>query len=264
MLRSAPASDADLLMQLRAERSHHGGTWGVLGGARDAHESAVVTAVREAGEEATVDAHQLRVEASWVDDHGGWSYTTVVASAVGHIDPAPRNWESDAVRWIADAQVDDLPLHHGFARTWPLLRTVGAAPVLVVDAANTIGSRPDGWWKDRAGAVTRLRDALAAAAVDGFARDVLLPTTAGLADVTVFPDVVLVSEGAARDVGTVPGVEVTAASGSGDDRIVEAVAERVPGPRPVVVVTADRELADRVRALGASVIGPRTLLDQLS
>ncbi|MEV1288966.1 hypothetical protein [Micromonospora sp. NPDC049679] len=35
-----------------------------------------------------------------------------------------------------------------------------AIPLLVVDAANVVGSRPDGWWRDRAGATVRLRDAL--------------------------------------------------------------------------------------------------------
>ena len=34
--------------------------------------------------------------------------------------------------------------------------------VLVVDAANVVGSRPDGWWKDRAGAARRLHDSRAA------------------------------------------------------------------------------------------------------
>ncbi len=53
-------------------------------------------------------------------------------------------------------------------------------------------------------------------------------------------------EGAARDVPAVPGVAVVAAPGSGDDTIVELVAGR-PGRRRVVV-TADRELGDRVRA----------------
>ncbi|MBF9131576.1 hypothetical protein I0C86_21795, partial [Plantactinospora sp. S1510] len=36
-----------------------------------------------------------------------------------------------------------------------------AEPLLVVDAANVVGSKPDGWWRDRAAATARLRDRLA-------------------------------------------------------------------------------------------------------
>ncbi|GHC54009.1 NTP pyrophosphohydrolase [Streptomyces cinnamoneus] len=123
--------------------------------------------------------------------------------------------------------------------------------LLVVDAANVVGCVPDGWWRDRLGAAERLRDALAAYAVDGLPAGVPVPSAGPL-------EIVLVVEGAARGVGAVPGVRVEAAPGSGDDRIVEVVAARTPG-RPCVVVTADRELRARVRALGAEVAGPRTV-----
>ncbi|UCM91967.1 NTP pyrophosphohydrolase [Streptomyces marincola] len=115
-------------------------------------------------------------------------------------------------------------------------------PLLVVDGANVVGSVPDGWWRDRRGAASRLRDRLARR-----------PGPA---------EVVLVVEGAARGVASVPGVRVEAAAGSGDDRIVALVAERAPG-RPCVVVTADRGLRARVVAAGAEVRGPRALLDEL-
>jgi hypothetical protein len=203
---------------------------------------------------------QVRVEASYLDDHGGWGYTTVVASALTEIRLRPRSDESDAVRWVPLAQVDALALHPGFARTWPLLRDVGPAPVLVVDAANVIGSRPDGWWRDRPGAVSRLRDQLADVARAGSESEALGPAVAGL---RVYPRVVLVVEGAAREVAAVDGVEVVPAPGSGDDALVEVVAARAAGERAVLVVTADRELRRRVGALGARVLGPRTLLDLL-
>ncbi|MGW1198173.1 NTP pyrophosphohydrolase [Streptomyces sp. NPDC002536] len=116
--------------------------------------------------------------------------------------------------------------------------------LLVVDAANVVGSVPDGWWRDRAGAAGRLRDRLAAGAADGLSAGPL--------------EIVLVVEGAARGVAPVPGVQVVAAAGSGDECIVELVAARAPGRR-CIVVTADRELRDRVRALGAEVVGPRTV-----
>ena len=195
LLRSSDAADPAVGLQLRAEWSHHGGTWGLLGGARDVHETAVEAALREAGEEATVLPDQVRVEASYLDDHGGWGYTTVVATACTAMTLQPLSAESDAVRWVPLGQVDALSLHPGFARTWPSLRTVGPAPLLVVDAANVIGSRPDGWWHDRAGAVERLRDQLAGLASAGTEAGVLGSTLPGL---RVHPVVVLVVEGAAR------------------------------------------------------------------
>ncbi|MFH8407663.1 NTP pyrophosphohydrolase [Streptomyces sp. NPDC018019] len=119
--------------------------------------------------------------------------------------------------------------------------------LVVVDAANVVGSVPDGWWRDRHAAAERLRDALAGPAPDG------LP---GCAEPPV--RLVLVVEGAARGVASVPGVEVVAADGSGDDRIVELVRDADRGP-DCVVVTADRGLRERVTRLGARVAGPRSV-----
>jgi hypothetical protein len=113
---------------------------------------------------------------------------------------------------------------------------------LVVDAANVIGSVPDGWWRDRRGAALRLRDQLAATD---------LP----------YDDVILVVEGKAAGIEDAPGVRVVSAPGSGDDTIVDLV--RQLGGR-VTVVTADRGLRERVTALGATVIGPRTLRESLT
>jgi len=117
--------------------------------------------------------------------------------------------------------------------------------LLIVDGANVVGSRPDGWWRDRAGAARRLRDAL-------------LPVAAGgLPDLPPPLEVVLVVEGEARGVAAVDGVRVVAAPGSGDDTIVDLVA--TAHPRRTVVVTADRGLRERVQSLGAEVRGPRAL-----
>ncbi len=120
-----------------------------------------------------------------------------------------------------------------------------ARPLIIVDAANVVGSVPDGWWKDRAGANVRLRDAITT-----------LGET-GLPDLPGPVDVVMVVEGAARSVEGAPGVEVVAAAGSGDDAIVAVVAEH-PNRRRVVV-TADRGLRERVRELGADVVGPTAI-----
>ncbi len=120
--------------------------------------------------------------------------------------------------------------------------------VLIVDGANVVGSRPDGWWRDRAGAARRLHERLAAAE---------------LAD-----EVVLVLEGAARRghaAGRDGQVRTVHAPGSGDDAIAEEVVRQMARAdvARVAVVTADRALRDRVEAAGGSCHGPRWLLDQL-
>src|SRR5690349_12356438 len=119
-------------------------------------------------------------------------------------------------------------------------------PLLVVDAANVVGSVPDGWWRDRAGAAIRLRDRLVPV------------TSAGLADLPGPVEVVLVVEGKARDIPDTPGVRVERAAGSGDDAIVDVV-RAADGQRPVCVVTADRELRRLVEQLGARTLGPSVI-----
>ena len=68
-----------VLLQHRAPWSHHGDTWGVPGGARRSDEDALTAALREAKEEAGVDADVVTPYVSVLDDHGPWSYTTVLA-----------------------------------------------------------------------------------------------------------------------------------------------------------------------------------------
>ncbi len=119
--------------------------------------------------------------------------------------------------------------------------------MLLIDAANVIGSRPDGWWRDREGAARRFTERVRAAVADG----------------RLEPPVTVVLEGRARagaHEGQADGVDVVHAPGEGDDTIASAAAA---GPGSVVV-TADRELADRVRATGAEVVGPRWLIDRLT
>jgi hypothetical protein len=127
-------------------------------------------------------------------------------------------------------------------------------PLVVVDAANVVGSVPDGWWRDRHGAAERLRERLTGLAEAGFPADRTgLPGWAVGAPL----EVVLVVEGAARGVASVPGVRVDPAPGSGDDLIV-ALVERARGRR-CLVVTADRGLRARAGARGAEVAGPRAV-----
>lgn len=118
---------------------------------------------------------------------------------------------------------------------------------VVVDAANCVGSVPDGWWRDRAGATRRLRDAIDP---EGLAVTLHLAET---------PSVVLVVEGRARGVESTTTVRVVDAPGSGDDEIVAVVAELATRGESAVVVTADRGLRARVACLGARTVGPRAV-----
>lgn len=111
-----------VLLQHRALWSHHGGTWGLPGGARLEHESAVDAAIREAQEEAGVPAGLLRLQFTSVLDLGFWSYTTVVARATEVFEPVIGDPESIALRWVRLACVEELPLHPAFAESWPRLR----------------------------------------------------------------------------------------------------------------------------------------------
>lgn len=147
----------------------------------------------------------------------------------------------------------------------------------MVDVANVMGARADGWWRDRAGAAARLCREIAALAGRGIGADQAERS---------FPSYVLVLEGQARAaagmienetienetinnemIDNVPTrVRVLSAAGSGDDTIVEVVAEIVEilaaatEDASCLVVTADRELRQRCAALGAAVAGPGWLL----
>lgn len=153
-----------VLLQLRVAWSHHGGTWGLPGGARDSDESPVEGALREVWEETGIEPADVSPRASSVDDLGGdstgWSYTTVLADAVRPL-VTVANRESDELRWVPESEVPLLPLHPGLRDSWPYQH----APVrtLVVDTANLLGAVPDGWWRDRAGSTAALLDRLAAA-----------------------------------------------------------------------------------------------------
>jgi len=252
-----------VLLQHRVEWSHHGGTWGIPGGARHQGEAAVTAALRESAEEAGVPDDAIALRHTALLDLGFWTYTTVVGRASRPFEPVIADRESLALSWIPIDQVDDLPLHPGFGRSWPALRaTVATTPHVVVDAANVVGSVPDGWWKDRAGAASRLLEQVSALAAGGVGASLL-----DLPFARWWPRWTVVLEGEARAAADVAGtgaLDVVRAPASGGDAIVESARAAVQaGDGPVVVVTADRELRDRVEALGAIVHGPSWLRDQL-
>ncbi len=115
-------SEPLILLQHRAVWTASGGTWGIPGGAKDSHESAGEGALREACEETGIEASSVRVGAELVDDHGSWTYTTVLAQLVDPVVLVPQE-ESEELRWVSESAVTDLDLHPGFAGTWPVLRT---------------------------------------------------------------------------------------------------------------------------------------------
>jgi hypothetical protein len=121
----------------------------------------------------------------------------------------------------------------------------------VVDAMNVIGSRPDGWWRDRAGAIRRL-----VGQVDRWAEETGERVT------------VMLEHEPAEDLGTAR-VEVAWASAGGADAADREILARLPGwlaEGPVRVVSSDRDLAGKARAAGAEVGSSRPfreLLDSL-
>ena len=117
--------------------------------------------------------------------------------------------------------------------------------VLVVDGANVVGSKPDGWWRDRARAASRLHGRLA------------------VAD-TTYDEIVLVLEGQAK--GGVPAgrdghVLTVHSPRDGDAAIARAVEDARAREDSVVVVSADRGLVMRVEGLGARTMSPGWLID---
>lgn len=121
------------------------------------------------------------------------------------------------------------------------------ASVLVVDGANVVGSRPDGWWRDRAGAAGRLHARLVSGRL-------------------AYNTVLLVLEGQARagvEAGRDHHVETVHADADGDTTIARLVRDAISSGASCEVVTADRALAAEVEHAGARVRRPNWLLELL-
>jgi 8-oxo-dGTP diphosphatase len=220
-------------------------------------------AIREASEEAAVDPDAVRSRFSHTLDLGVWSYVTVVADVVAPFEPRVADPESLEIRWVPLDDIGALPLHPGFGRMWPSLqRDLTFRPVLLVDMANVVGSRPDGWWKDRAGAAERLGAQLHRLAALGVsARALDLPQSHW------WPEVVAVLEGQANGAAldATDRLRLIRAETDGDSRIVDEVSRLAAGvgASGITVVTSDQALRARVEALGAQTRGAGWLLDLL-
>ena len=121
--RGADGRATHVVLQHRAPWSDQGGTWALPGGAREPDETAVQAALREAHEEAGIDASVVAVRGEHVLTHPAWSYTTVLADALAPFTPTATDAESIEVAWVALDDVVDRPLLPAFADAWPQLRT---------------------------------------------------------------------------------------------------------------------------------------------
>lgn len=248
-----------VLLQHRVTWSHFGDTWGLPGGARHEGESAVHGALREATEEAGVPQPAIRPRLVSLLDLGYWSYATLVGDVTEPFEPTISDPESHELAWVPIEDIEDRPLHPGFAASWEYLRTaLDVRPAIVVDAANVVGSVPDGWWKDRAGAAQRLLERIGVLAAKGVSAAAL-----ELAEHRWFPEWVVVVEGRARSATAIDGLDVVRAEASGDDAIAAEAERLARDGRTVTVVTSDRGLAERAGRAGAAVRGARWLLEQL-
>lgn len=120
--RTAGGAVDAVVLQHRALWSDQGGTWGFPGGALAPGESAEQGALREAAEEAGIPREAVRLLGTDVLDHGGWTYTTVLAETISPFEPTATDAESVEVGWVALADVEGLPLLPAFGTAWPRLR----------------------------------------------------------------------------------------------------------------------------------------------
>jgi len=206
--------------------------------------------------------------------------TITLAHPRTSIRPYLDNAESTEIRWWPTGDIDQLPLHRGLAGAWPRLRHPPAPLVVIVDSANVVGARPDGWWRDRLGATRRLLDQLGVLARAGIpAQSLPRGVSPGGLD-GMLPGIALVVEGAARPLAQEltqtqtqtqtdderwwdAAVTVLAAPRDGDTSIVDAANESATAGRQTVVVSADRGLRQRLDD-GVHVAGPSWLLEQVT
>jgi 8-oxo-dGTP pyrophosphatase MutT (NUDIX family) len=122
LVRHVDAEDGEphYFLARRSMHTHLGGTWAIPGGALDQGESAIEGALREFDEEIGIPLHQYAytVAETYEDDHGGWSYTTLVVDVADRFDPpAALTWETAEVRWVRASELTSLELFGAFRAT---------------------------------------------------------------------------------------------------------------------------------------------------
>jgi len=111
--------DVAFFLARRSLHTHNGGTWAIPGGALDADEEPLEGALREFVEEIGVDLDSYEVVHVHEDDHGGWSYWTLVVDVPHRFDlpDTSLNWETSEVRWVKASELGDLELFGAFRAT---------------------------------------------------------------------------------------------------------------------------------------------------
>ena len=117
-------SEPQYFLARRSMHTHLGGTWAIPGGALDQGETPLEGALREFDEEIGVALHEHQFEIAQVheDDHGGWSYWTLVVDVTEVFDPPTSlTWETSEVRWVRASELATLELFGAFRATLELL-----------------------------------------------------------------------------------------------------------------------------------------------
>jgi 8-oxo-dGTP pyrophosphatase MutT (NUDIX family) len=122
LIRHAPDGEreAQYFLARRSSYTHLGGTWAIPGGALDEGETPLEGALREFDEEIGVPLHDQQYEVVEVheDDHGGWSYWTLVLDVPDRFDlPTSLTWETAEVRWVPASELTELELFGAFRVT---------------------------------------------------------------------------------------------------------------------------------------------------
>ena len=107
----------DYFLARRSEFCHQGGKWAVPGGALNHGEEPLAGALREFAEEVGVDLADFTVVAVHEDDHGGWSYWTVIVDVPARFAATITNWETAEAAWVAERLLDGLELLPPFRAT---------------------------------------------------------------------------------------------------------------------------------------------------
>lgn len=118
LLRHTDGDDVAFFLALRSLHCHRGGTWAIPGGAIDEGETPLEAALREFTEEIGPLGSSFEVADTYQDDHGGWSYWTVLVDVDERFEPPPvQSWETDDARWIRVDELHTLDLFPEFNAT---------------------------------------------------------------------------------------------------------------------------------------------------
>jgi 8-oxo-dGTP diphosphatase len=111
-------SGDQLFVAQRSLHCHNGGTWAIPGGALDLHETPLEGALREFSEEIGIALAEYEVVTEFEDDHGGWSYWTILLDLPSPFDPPlDLHWETAATAWVTVEELAAMELFPAFRMT---------------------------------------------------------------------------------------------------------------------------------------------------